>query len=78
MNYLRDKLNIKNFIKPNNFEASKIEPENIQKIYILSNIVTYENPVKPKKALILLISCFVGFLLSIFGVLIWDVAKNRN
>lgn len=56
----------------------KIEPESIQKTHILSNIVTYENPVKPKKALILLISCFVGFFISVFGVLVWDVVKNRN
>ena len=56
----------------------KIEPGNIQKTHILSNIVTYEEPVKLKKALILLISCFVGFFVSIFGVLVWDVVKNRN
>lgn len=78
MNCLTDKLSIKNVIKPNNFEASKIEPENIQKTYILSNIVTYENPVKPKKALILLISCFVGLFVSLFGVLVLDAVKNRN
>ncbi|EPH08872.1 hypothetical protein HMPREF9309_01065 [Campylobacter ureolyticus ACS-301-V-Sch3b] len=56
----------------------KIEPESIQKAHILSNIVTYENPVKPKKALILLISCFVGLFVSIFGVLVWNAVKNRN
>lgn len=56
----------------------KIEPGNIQKTHILSNIVTYEEPVKPKKALILLISCFVGLFVSIFGVLIWDSVKNRK
>lgn len=56
----------------------KIEPENIQKTHILSNIVTYEKPVKPKKALILLISCFVGLFVSLFGVLMWDAVKNRN
>ena len=56
----------------------KIEPESIQKTYILSNIITYEKPVKPKKALILLISCFVGLLLSVVSVLIWDIVKNRN
>lgn len=56
----------------------KIEPENIQKTHILSNIVTYEEPVKPKKALILLISCFIGLFVSIFGVLVWDAVKNRN
>lgn len=56
----------------------KIEPGNIQKTHILSNIVTYEEPVKPKKALILLISCFVGLFVSIFAVLVWDVVKNRN
>ncbi|MCZ6103542.1 Wzz/FepE/Etk N-terminal domain-containing protein [Campylobacter ureolyticus] len=56
----------------------KIESENIQKTHILSNIVTYENPVKPKKALILLISCFVGFFVSIFGVLILDAVKIQK
>ena len=56
----------------------KIEPENIQKTHILSNIVTYEKPVKPKKALILLISCFVGLFVSIFVVLVWNAVKNRN
>ncbi|MCZ6159832.1 Wzz/FepE/Etk N-terminal domain-containing protein [Campylobacter ureolyticus] len=56
----------------------KIEPESIQKTHILSNIVTYEEPVKPKKALILLISCFVGFFVSIFGVLILDAVKIQK
>ena len=36
---------------------------------IVSNIITYENPVKPKKLLIVVISFFVGFMISIFGVL---------
>ncbi len=36
---------------------------------IISNIITYENPVKPKKLLIVVISFFVGFMISIFGVL---------
>lgn len=54
----------------------KIEPGNIQKTHILSNIVTYEDPVKPKKALILLISCFVGFFISIFVVLIYNGVKS--
>lgn len=67
-----------------NLEASiknlriKILPTSYSETKILSNIVTYEKPVKPKKALILLISCFVGFFVSIFGVLVWDAVKNRN
>lgn len=67
-----------------NLEASiedlriKILPTSYSETKILSNIVTYENPVKPKKALILLISCFIGFFVSIFGVLVWNAVKNRN
>lgn len=56
----------------------KILPISYSETKILSSIVTYENPAKPKKALILLISCFVGFFVSIFGVLVWDAVKNKK
>ena len=46
-----------------------LKPYNYSPIKIVSNIITYENPVKPKKFLIVVISFFVGFMISIFGVL---------
>ena len=46
-----------------------LKPYNYSPIKIVSNIITYENPVKPKKLLIVVISFFVGFMISIFGVL---------
>lgn len=65
-----------------NLEASienlriKILPTSYSETKILSNIVIYEKPAKSKKALILLISCFVGFFVSIFGVLVWNIARK--
>lgn len=56
----------------------KIIPENIVRTNIISNIVTYENPVQPKKALILIISVFVGFFISVFGVLVFDIIKYKK
>lgn len=55
----------------------KIPPISYSKTKILSSIITYKNSVKPKKALILLISCFVRFFVSVFGVLILGVVRNK-
>ena len=46
-----------------------LKPYRYSSTKIVSNIITYENPVKPKKLLIVVISFFVGFMISIFGVL---------
>ena len=46
-----------------------LKPYRYSSTKIISNIITYENPVKPKKLLIVVISFFVGFMISIFGVL---------
>lgn len=55
---------------------SKLSAMNMQTTKILSNIVVYDKPAKPKKALILALSCFVGFFVSIFCVLVWDLIKK--
>ena len=54
----------------------KILPTSYSETKMLSNIITYINSIKPKKALILLISCFVVLFVSIFGVLVLDVVKK--
>lgn len=55
---------------------SKLFTMNIQTTKLLSNIVVYDKPTKPNKALILTLSCFIGFFVSIFCVLVWDFIKK--
>lgn len=54
-----------------------LKPYNYSPIKIVSNIITYENPVKPKKLLIVVISFFVGFMVSIFGVLTVGALREK-
>ena len=54
-----------------------LKPYNYSPIKIVSNIITYENPVKPKKFLIVVISFFVGFMISIFGVLTVGALREK-
>lgn len=56
----------------------KLLPNNYSVSRILSNIVTYDKATEPKKALILVISVFVGFFISMLGVLIYDVVKKHG
>lgn len=51
-------------------------PVNMHKTSFVGDILIYENPVKPKKALILVVAVFVGFFISIFGILVFDVVKR--
>ena len=54
-----------------------LKPYNYSPTKIVSNIITYENPVKPKKLLIVVISFFVGFMISIFGVLTVGALREK-
>lgn len=57
---------------------NQILPANMHKTSFIGDILIYENPVKPKKVLILAISVFVGFFIAIFGVLVFDMLKRYN
>lgn len=54
-----------------------LKPYRYSSTKIVSNIITYENPVKPKKLLIVMISFFVGFMISIFGVLTVGALREK-
>lgn len=54
-----------------------LKPYRYSSTKIISNIITYENPVKPKKLLIVVISFFVGFMISIFGVLTVGALREK-
>ena len=54
-----------------------LKPYRYSPTKIVSNIITYENPVKPKKLLIVVISFFVGFMVSIFGVLTVGALREK-
>lgn len=54
-----------------------LNPYNYQNTQIVSDIVVSKNPVKPKKAIIIVIAFLSGLMLSIFGVLVYDSVKSR-
>lgn len=57
--------------------ALALKPYRNSPTKIVSNIITYEHPVKPKKLLIVVISFFVGFMISIFGVLTVGTLREK-
>lgn len=54
-----------------------LKPYNYQNTQIVSDIVISNNPVKPKKMIIIVIVFLSSLMLSIFGVLVCDSIKNR-
>ncbi|CZE49318.1 Wzz/FepE/Etk N-terminal domain-containing protein [Campylobacter geochelonis] len=54
-----------------------LKPFNYKNTNIVSDIVTSKTPEKPKKPIILAISLMAGFILSVFGVLVYDAFKKR-
>lgn len=55
----------------------RLKPYNYQNTAIVSDIVTSERPVKPRKKIIVLIVSLSGFMSSIFAVLLYDLIINR-
>ncbi|CAD7287289.1 Wzz/FepE/Etk N-terminal domain-containing protein [Campylobacter suis] len=54
-----------------------LKPYNYQNTAIVSDIAISERPVKPRKAIILAIAALAGLMMSVFGVLVYDVIRNR-
>ncbi|MFC2746972.1 MAG: GNVR domain-containing protein, partial [Campylobacter concisus] len=54
-----------------------LKPYNYQNTHIVSDIVISNNPVKPKKTIIVAIAFLSSLMLSVFGVLVYDSIKNR-
>jgi len=56
----------------------KISPINFSKTHIIGKVLKYNEPVKPKKKLIIIIALIVGFIISLFLVLLIDFIKGLN
>lgn len=54
-----------------------LKPYNYQNTQIVSDIVISNNPVKPKKAIIIAIAFLSSLMLSVFGVLVYDTIRDR-
>ncbi|NLY04317.1 MAG: chain length determinant protein [Campylobacter sp.] len=54
-----------------------LKPYNYKNTAIVCDIVTYQNPIKPKKAFIWAVSLIAGFMFAVFGVLVYDAIKKR-
>ena len=54
-----------------------LKPYNYQNTQIVSDIVISNNPVKPKKTIIIAIAFLSSLILSVFGILVYDSIKNR-
>lgn len=54
-----------------------LKPYNYQNTQIVSDIVISNNPVKPKKTIIIAIAFLSSLMLSVFGILVYDSIKNR-
>ncbi|MGA1863055.1 Wzz/FepE/Etk N-terminal domain-containing protein [Deferribacter thermophilus] len=66
---LRTKLNI---VQLN----SQISPLNITRTSTLGKVLTYEEPIKPKKKLIIVVALVTGFFLSIFMVFFMEFVRS--
>lgn len=56
----------------------KISPVNIKKTHLVGNIVTYDNPVKPKKKLILAVALVTGLILGVLLAFFVEFIANRR
>ena len=54
-----------------------LKPYNYQNTQIVSDIVISNNPVKPKKMIIIVIAFLSSLMLSVFGVLVYDTIRYR-
>ena len=54
-----------------------LKPYNHQNTQIVSDIVISNNPVKPKKTIIVAIAFLSSLMLSVFGVLVYDAIRDR-
>lgn len=54
-----------------------LKPYNYQNTQIVSDIVISNNPVKPKKMIIIVIAFLSSLMLSVFGVLVYDIIRDR-
>ncbi len=54
-----------------------LKPYNYQNTQIVSDIVISNNPVKPKKMIIIVIVFLSSLMLSVFGVLFYDTIRDR-
>ena len=54
-----------------------LKPYNYQNTQIVSDMVISNNPVKPKKTIIIAIAFLSSLMLSVFGVLIYDAIRDR-
>ena len=54
-----------------------LKPYNHQNTQIVSDIVISNNPVKPKKTIIIATAFLSSLMLSVFGILVYDSIKNR-
>ena len=54
-----------------------LKPYNHQNTQIVSDIVISNNPVKPKKTIIIAIAFLSSLMLSVFGVLVYDAIRDR-
>lgn len=73
---------LKNKIYTLNNQLSDLElliaPSNVKETSFLGNITKSNKPVRPKKALIIVVSCITGFILSIVMVLLFDMVRSAK
>ena len=55
---------------------TSIAPHNYKNSGVVSKILTYDKPVKPKKSLIVVVACVTGFILSIFIVFLLEMFRS--
>ena len=54
-----------------------LKPYNYQNTQIVSDIVISNNPVKPKKTIIIAVAFLSSLMLSVFGALVYDTIRDR-
>lgn len=81
---LEDKINIELKTKISQLEERKntakfkLSEENLSNARLVGNYVMSDNPAKPKKMLIIIVSFITGFILSIFIVFILNFVSNNR
>lgn len=81
---LEDKINIELKTKISQLEERKntakfkLSEENISNARLVGNYVMSDNPAKPKKMLIIIVSFITGFILSIFIVFLINFIRNNK
>ena len=65
-NLVNSKVN--NLIEQKNFLKSMLLPHSYKNTKIVGDIIISDNPIKPKKKLIVVVGFVTGFILSVFAV----------